>query len=200
MAVVTSGRACRASSVRARRGACVDCKHRPRGDAHAAGCRIGQEPEQHRSSVRAASRWHRRSDRIPRSAAAPRTTGGTMQVAIVTGGSSGIGQSAAIQIAKRGTGVILTYNTNPAGALETVADDRAGRAARPSRCRSTSARRDLPGLPRAGRRGAARHWAAGHRSTSWSTTPASARCAMFEDTSEELFDRLCGSCSRARTS
>jgi NAD(P)-dependent dehydrogenase (short-subunit alcohol dehydrogenase family) len=44
-----------------------------------------------------------------------------MQVALVTGGSSGIGRSAAIQIAKRGVGVILTYNTNEAGALETVA-------------------------------------------------------------------------------
>jgi NAD(P)-dependent dehydrogenase (short-subunit alcohol dehydrogenase family) len=44
-----------------------------------------------------------------------------MQVAIVTGGSSGIGQSAAIQIAKRGAGVILTYNTNQSGALDTAA-------------------------------------------------------------------------------
>jgi NAD(P)-dependent dehydrogenase (short-subunit alcohol dehydrogenase family) len=43
-----------------------------------------------------------------------------MQVAIVTGGSSGIGQSAAIQLARRGTGVILTYNHNQAGAQETV--------------------------------------------------------------------------------
>ena len=43
-----------------------------------------------------------------------------MQVAIVTGGSSGIGASAAMQIAKRGVGVILTYNTNEAGARETV--------------------------------------------------------------------------------
>lgn len=44
-----------------------------------------------------------------------------MQVAIVTGASSGIGQSAAIQIARRGTGVILTYQGNESGALETVA-------------------------------------------------------------------------------
>jgi NAD(P)-dependent dehydrogenase (short-subunit alcohol dehydrogenase family) len=44
-----------------------------------------------------------------------------MQVAIVAGASSGIGQSAAIQIAKRGAGVILTYNANPSGALDTVA-------------------------------------------------------------------------------
>lgn len=43
-----------------------------------------------------------------------------MQIAIVTGASSGIGQSAAIQIAKRGVGVILTYNGNKNGAEETV--------------------------------------------------------------------------------
>ncbi|GAA0423929.1 short-chain dehydrogenase [Acrocarpospora corrugata] len=44
-----------------------------------------------------------------------------MQVAIVTGASSGIGRSAAVQIAKRGTGVILTYNGNQPGALDAVA-------------------------------------------------------------------------------
>jgi NAD(P)-dependent dehydrogenase (short-subunit alcohol dehydrogenase family) len=44
----------------------------------------------------------------------------TMQVAIVTGGSSGIGQSAAIRIAARGTGVILTYRSSPERARETV--------------------------------------------------------------------------------
>lgn len=44
-----------------------------------------------------------------------------MQVAIVTGASSGIGQSAAVQIASRGTGVILTYQGNKSGALDTVA-------------------------------------------------------------------------------
>lgn len=43
-----------------------------------------------------------------------------MRVAIVTGASSGIGQSAAIQLAKRGTGVILTYQGNESGALDTV--------------------------------------------------------------------------------
>ncbi|MGA4544295.1 SDR family NAD(P)-dependent oxidoreductase [Uniformispora flossi] len=44
-----------------------------------------------------------------------------MKVAIVTGASSGIGQSAAIEIAKRGSGVILTYGTNRQGGLDTVA-------------------------------------------------------------------------------
>ncbi|MFY1674824.1 SDR family NAD(P)-dependent oxidoreductase [Plantactinospora sp. WMMB334] len=44
-----------------------------------------------------------------------------MRIAIVVGASSGIGQSTAVQLAKRGTGVILTYRGNPAGAEETVA-------------------------------------------------------------------------------
>jgi NAD(P)-dependent dehydrogenase (short-subunit alcohol dehydrogenase family) len=44
-----------------------------------------------------------------------------MRVAIVTGGSSGIGQNAAIEIAKTGAGVIVTYNANESGALDTVA-------------------------------------------------------------------------------
>ncbi|MGW2051491.1 SDR family NAD(P)-dependent oxidoreductase [Streptomyces sp. NPDC001858] len=44
-----------------------------------------------------------------------------MNVAVVTGAGSGIGRSAAIEIARRGTGVILTYSTNPQGGLETVA-------------------------------------------------------------------------------
>lgn len=43
-----------------------------------------------------------------------------MQVAVVTGGSSGIGQSTAFELAKRGVGVILTYNGNAAGGLETA--------------------------------------------------------------------------------
>jgi len=44
-----------------------------------------------------------------------------MRVAIVIGASSGIGQSTAIQLAKRGTDTILTYNGNQAGAQDTVA-------------------------------------------------------------------------------
>ncbi|MEU3188288.1 SDR family oxidoreductase [Streptomyces sp. NPDC006923] len=44
-----------------------------------------------------------------------------MKVALVTGASSGIGRSAAMQIAKRGAGVILTYGNNARGGLETAA-------------------------------------------------------------------------------
>lgn len=44
-----------------------------------------------------------------------------MSVAIVTGGSSGIGSSTAVALAGRGASVILTYSSNEAGAKETVA-------------------------------------------------------------------------------
>lgn len=46
-------------------------------------------------------------------------------VAVVTGASSGIGRSAAIEIAARGAGVVVTYNSRPEGAEETVATIRA---------------------------------------------------------------------------
>src|SRR6187200_1829321 len=52
------------------------------------------------------------------------------KIAVVTGGSSGIGRHAAIRIAERGAGVILTYNSSPDEADETVAtiEDRGGTA------------------------------------------------------------------------
>lgn len=43
------------------------------------------------------------------------------KIAVVTGSSSGIGRHTAVRIAERGAGVIVTYNTNPDGAEETVA-------------------------------------------------------------------------------
>lgn len=43
-----------------------------------------------------------------------------MKVAIITGGSRGIGKSAARECGARGTGVILTYNSHKAGADEIV--------------------------------------------------------------------------------
>lgn len=41
-------------------------------------------------------------------------------VIVVTGASAGIGQGAALEIAKRGVGVIATYRSHPDGAQETV--------------------------------------------------------------------------------
>ncbi|WP_285106136.1 SDR family oxidoreductase [Promicromonospora sp. MEB111] len=44
-----------------------------------------------------------------------------MSITIVVGASSGIGQAAAIRAAEGGSGVVVTYNGNRDGALETVA-------------------------------------------------------------------------------
>ncbi|WBQ08475.1 SDR family NAD(P)-dependent oxidoreductase [Kribbella sp. CA-293567] len=43
-----------------------------------------------------------------------------MTTALITGASSGIGRSAAIELARRGSGVILTYDKNKDGADETI--------------------------------------------------------------------------------
>lgn len=43
-----------------------------------------------------------------------------MKVAIVTGGSNGIGRATALELGRRGTGVILTYHSNRSGAEEVV--------------------------------------------------------------------------------
>jgi NAD(P)-dependent dehydrogenase (short-subunit alcohol dehydrogenase family) len=43
-----------------------------------------------------------------------------MSIVIITGGSRGLGASAAIQCARRGMGVILTFNRNPESAEEVV--------------------------------------------------------------------------------
>lgn len=42
-------------------------------------------------------------------------------VALVTGASAGIGRSAAVELARRGFGVIVTYHSRPEGAEQTVA-------------------------------------------------------------------------------
>lgn len=36
-----------------------------------------------------------------------------MSIVIITGGSRGLGANTALQCARRGMGVILTYNSNP---------------------------------------------------------------------------------------
>lgn len=110
-----------------------------------------------------------------------------MTIAIVTGGSSGIGRSAAVQIAERGSGVILTYNRNPDGAQETVAEieKRGGSAvALPldvGRSETFAAFEEV----------VVRTLADTWRADSFAYLVNNAgfgRMAMFEDTTEELFD------------
>ena len=49
-----------------------------------------------------------------------------MKIAIVTGGNRGIGKSVALNVAKRGTGIILTYNSHPEEAEAVVSEIKNG--------------------------------------------------------------------------
>jgi NAD(P)-dependent dehydrogenase (short-subunit alcohol dehydrogenase family) len=112
-----------------------------------------------------------------------------MEIAIVTGASSGIGQSAAVQLAKRGVGVILTYNGNKEGSLETVAaiEQGGGRAVA------------LPlDTGRSETFGEFKDTVAGVLADTWGAgsfrylvnNAGFGQMAMFEDTTEEVFDTL----------
>ncbi len=96
------------------------------------------------------------------------------KIALLTGGSSGIGRHAAIRIAERGNGVILTYNLGPERALETVAAiEQAGGTAVALQLDGLVLRDTVPQLrsvhqPRAGRRERG-------DATSSSSSPTSAR-------------------------
>jgi NAD(P)-dependent dehydrogenase (short-subunit alcohol dehydrogenase family) len=112
-----------------------------------------------------------------------------MQVAIVTGGSSGIGQSAAIQIAKRGPGVILTYSSNQPGALDTVASiEKEGGTAIALQLDVGKAE-TFPAFRKSVEAALRDTW---HRDTFdfLVNNAGFAQMAMFEDTSEELFDKF----------
>ncbi|TDE48505.1 SDR family oxidoreductase [Nonomuraea mesophila] len=112
-----------------------------------------------------------------------------MKVAVITGASSGIGQSTAIEIAKRGTGVILTYGTNARAGLDTAAaiEKEGGRAVA------------LPlDLGDVGTFAAFRDTVAGVLRDTWQrdtfdhlvNNAGHAEMSLIEDTTEETFDRL----------
>ena len=60
------------------------------------------------------------NDPVTPATSTPATSTPTARVAVVTGGSSGIGRSAAVELARRGFGVVVTYLANPEGAREAV--------------------------------------------------------------------------------
>jgi NAD(P)-dependent dehydrogenase (short-subunit alcohol dehydrogenase family) len=112
-----------------------------------------------------------------------------MRIALVTGASSGIGQSAAVQLAQRGMGLIVTYHTNEAGALDTVATIGKDGGTAVALALDTGATGTFPAF---------RDEVAAVLRDTWGRTSFDvlvnnagiAGMAPFADTTEELFDRL----------
>jgi NAD(P)-dependent dehydrogenase (short-subunit alcohol dehydrogenase family) len=112
-----------------------------------------------------------------------------MTIAIVTGSSSGIGQSAAIKLGKRGVGVIVTYNKHKEGGLETVAQiekDGGTAVALPLDLRETETFADFK---EAVAKALAENWQADSFNYLVNNAGVSGMM-MFEKTSEELFDEF----------
>ncbi|MGW9347728.1 SDR family NAD(P)-dependent oxidoreductase [Nocardiopsis flavescens] len=112
-----------------------------------------------------------------------------MKVAIVTGGSSGIGRSAVVHIARRGNGVIVTYGDNRQGALDAVAEieEEGGTAvALPLDVGETGG---FPAFRASVAEALGGRW--GRDTFDHLVNNAGfGRAAPFEDTTEELFDRF----------
>lgn len=110
------------------------------------------------------------------------------KIAVVTGGSSGIGRAAALRIAERGAEVILTYNTNPDGAKETVAAIEAGGGGAVALPLDVGRSASFADFARQVERELDR-W----QRTSFDYLVNNAgfgQMAMFEDTTEDLFDEF----------
>jgi NAD(P)-dependent dehydrogenase (short-subunit alcohol dehydrogenase family) len=112
-----------------------------------------------------------------------------MKIAIVTGASSGIGRSAAIHIAERGDGVILTYNTNADGAHETVVTIEGEGGSAVAIPLNVSQSETFPTFAELVARELSERW----NSTTFDYLVNNAgfgEMSMFEDTTEELFDQF----------
>ena len=112
-----------------------------------------------------------------------------VKVAIISGASSGIGQSAAIRIAERGVGVIVTFNTDPDGAQETVsAIEKIGGTA-VALSLDVGRSETFPGFVDRAAAEIRRLW---DRTTFdfLVNNAGFGQMSMFEDTTEELFDQF----------
>ncbi|WP_442340156.1 SDR family NAD(P)-dependent oxidoreductase [Chryseobacterium gossypii] len=113
----------------------------------------------------------------------------TVKVAVITGGSAGIGQSTAIELARHGVGVILTYNKHKDGAEETVAaiEDLGGKAvALPLDMERSET---FPSFKEAIIQELKNKW--GRDTFTYLVNNAGfGQMALFEDTTEELFDQF----------
>src|ERR1044071_4485636 len=78
-------------------------------------CKRKAEIGKLRRGIGERARWHRPSFRAQQTGKET-----AMKIVIVTGGSRGLGASTAIECARKGMGVVVTYNSNPAKADDVV--------------------------------------------------------------------------------
>jgi NAD(P)-dependent dehydrogenase (short-subunit alcohol dehydrogenase family) len=119
----------------------------------------------------------------------PNTQATDTKIAVITGGSSGIGRHTAIRVAQRGAGVILTYNSSPDGAEETVAtiEEHGGTAV--ALALDVGASETFDGFA---------HTVAAELSDRWQRTSFDylvnnagfGQMSMFVETTEDLYDRF----------
>jgi NAD(P)-dependent dehydrogenase (short-subunit alcohol dehydrogenase family) len=112
-----------------------------------------------------------------------------MTIAIVTGGSAGIGQAVALELANRGSGVILTYNSHAAEASETVSRIEASGGSAIALPLDLGNRGAFPAFREAVAAGLAQTWGAASFDQLVNNAGL-ARMALFEDTTEEMFDTV----------
>jgi NAD(P)-dependent dehydrogenase (short-subunit alcohol dehydrogenase family) len=111
------------------------------------------------------------------------------KIAIITGGSSGMGAAAAIALAARGVDSIVTFNRNEQGALQVVAEVRK-RGAKAASLHLDIGRNDSVAAFRAD--------VASVLETEWRTgafdylvnNAGFGRMSLFEDTTEEIYDEF----------
>ena len=112
-----------------------------------------------------------------------------MSITVVVGASSGIGQAAAIRVAERGCGVIVTYNKNREGALETVARIQKDGGTAVALALDVGRSETFPAFRQAVESAASGTWGT-PAITGLVNNAGFGQMSMFPDTSEELLDRF----------
>src|SRR4051794_19506115 len=113
-----------------------------------------------------------------------------MSITVVVGASSGIGQAAAIRVAERGCGVIVTYNKNREGALETVARIQKDGGTAVALALDVGRSETFAAFRQAVESAAAGTWGT-PAITGLVNNAGFGQMSMFQDTNEDLLDRFC---------